>query len=56
VGELKEDGTFIRGVCRYPTLGAKFYAVGLAEINAIFLSFESMNSLLVNYRCIKIII
>ena len=41
VGELKADETFIRGVRHYPTPGAKVYAVGLAEINAIFSQFRS---------------
>ena len=41
VGELKEDETFIRGVRHYPTPGAKVYAVGLTEINAIFSQFRS---------------
>ena len=41
VGELKEDETFIRGVRHYPTPGAKVYAVGLAEINAIFSQFRN---------------
>ncbi|NOQ65011.1 MAG: DUF87 domain-containing protein [Methyloprofundus sp.] len=36
VGELKADNTFIRGVRHYPTPGAKIYAVGLADIKAIF--------------------
>ncbi len=40
VGELTEDETFIRGVRHYPTPGAKVYAVGLAEINAIFSQFR----------------
>jgi len=40
VGELQSDGTFIRGVRHYPTPGAKIYAVGLAEINAIFSRFR----------------
>ncbi|MCK5354519.1 MAG: ATP-binding protein, partial [Methyloprofundus sp.] len=40
VGELKSDATFIRGVRHYPTPGAKVYAVGLAEINAIFSQFR----------------
>ncbi|MGR9053943.1 MAG: ATP-binding protein [Gammaproteobacteria bacterium] len=40
VGELQEDGTFIRGVRHYPTPGAKVYAVGLKEINAIFSKFR----------------
>jgi len=39
VGELKDD-QFIRGVRHYPTPGAKVYAVGLNEINAIFSSFR----------------
>ncbi len=41
VGELNQEGTFIRGVRHYPTPGAKVYAVGLAEINAIFSKFRS---------------
>jgi len=41
VGELKQDETFIRGVRHYPTPGAKVYAVGLTEINAIFSQFRS---------------
>ena len=41
VGELKTDETFIRGVRHYPTPGAKVYAVGLAEINAIFSQFRN---------------
>lgn len=40
VGELQSDGTFIRGVRRYPTPGARVYAVGLQEINAIFAKFR----------------
>ncbi len=40
VGELKQDETFIRGVRHYPTPGARVYAVGLAEINAIFSQFR----------------
>lgn len=40
VGEIHSDGTFIRGVRHYPTPGAKVYAVGLAEINAIFSRFR----------------
>ena len=40
VGELKKDATFIRGVRHYPTPGANVYAVGLAEINAIFSQFR----------------
>ncbi|OQK18024.1 ATPase [Methyloprofundus sedimenti] len=41
VGELKGNETFIRGVRHYPTPGAKVYAVGLAEINAIFSQYRS---------------
>lgn len=41
VGELQGDESFIRGVRHYPTPGAKIYAVGLAEINAIFSKFRS---------------
>jgi len=40
VGELTEDNTFIRGVRHYPTPGANVYAVGLTEINAIFVKFR----------------
>ena len=40
VGELTEDNTFIRGVRHYPTPGANVYAVGLSEINAIFVKFR----------------
>jgi ABC-type dipeptide/oligopeptide/nickel transport system ATPase component len=40
VGEIQSDGTFIRGVRHYPTPGAKVYAVGLNEINAIFSKFR----------------
>jgi len=40
VGEIQENGTFIRGVRHYPTPGAKVYAVGLNEINAIFSKFR----------------
>ena len=40
VGEIEEDGSFIRGVRHYPTSGAKVYAVGLHEINAIFSRFR----------------
>ncbi|MGR9072933.1 MAG: ATP-binding protein [Gammaproteobacteria bacterium] len=40
VGEIKNDGIFIRGIRRYPTPGAKIYAVGLSEINAIFSTFR----------------
>lgn len=40
VGELQENGTFVRGVRHFPTPGAKVYAVGLSEINAIFSKFR----------------
>lgn len=40
VGELNENGTFIRGVRHYPTPGADVFAVGLKEINAIFSKFR----------------
>ena len=40
VGEILPDGTFMRGVRRYPTPGAKIYAVGLNEINSIFSKFR----------------
>jgi DNA helicase HerA-like ATPase len=40
VGEVNDSGTFIRGVRHYPTPGAKVYAVGLHEINAIFSKFR----------------
>jgi hypothetical protein len=40
VGEIQSNGTFIRGVRHYPTPGAKVYAVGLSEINAIFAKFR----------------
>jgi len=40
VGEIQEDGTFTRGVRHYPTPGAKVYAVGIKEINAIFARFR----------------
>jgi DNA helicase HerA-like ATPase len=40
VGEIQDSGTFIRGVRHYPTPGAKVYAVGLNEINAIFSKFR----------------
>lgn len=40
VGEIQDDGTFLRGVRHYPTPGAKVYAVGLNEINAIFSKFR----------------
>jgi len=40
VGEIQENGTFVRGVRHYPTSGAGIYAVGLNEINAIFSKFR----------------
>lgn len=40
VGEINENNVFIRGVRHYPTPGADVYAVGLAEINAIFSKFR----------------
>jgi DNA helicase HerA-like ATPase len=40
VGEIQGTDTFIRGVRHYPTPGAKVYAVGLQEINAIFSKFR----------------
>ncbi len=40
VGELNQDGSFQRGVRHYPTSGANVYAVGFAEINAIFSKFR----------------
>jgi Predicted ATPase len=40
VGELTTDNVFIRGVRHYPTPGASVYAVGLNEINAIFVKFR----------------
>jgi DNA helicase HerA-like ATPase len=40
VGEIQENGSFVRGVRHYPTPGAKVYAVGLSEINAIFSAFR----------------
>lgn len=40
VGEIQDNGTFVRGVRHYPTPGAKVYAVGLNEINAIFSKFR----------------
>jgi uncharacterized protein len=40
VGEINADGSFDRGVRHYPTPGAKVYAVGLEEINAIFSKFR----------------
>ncbi|MDP2903812.1 MAG: DUF853 family protein [Methylovulum sp.] len=40
VGEILDNGTFIRGVRRYPTSGAGVYVVGMNEINAIFSKFR----------------
>jgi len=40
VGEIQDNGQFVRGVRHYPTPGAKVYAVGLDEINAIFSKFR----------------
>ncbi|MGY6276710.1 ATP-binding protein [Methylomonas sp. MgM2] len=40
VGELTDNNTFVRGVRHYPTPGACVYAVGLNEINAIFVKFR----------------
>ncbi len=40
VGEIQENGSFVRGVRHFPTPGAKVYAVGLDEINAIFSKFR----------------
>lgn len=40
VGEIQDGGAFVRGVRHYPTPGAKIYAVGLEEINAIFSKFR----------------
>ncbi|MEE9354698.1 MAG: DUF87 domain-containing protein [Methylococcaceae bacterium] len=41
VGEMEGKGKFIRGVRHYPTPGAKVFAVGTNEINAIFSKFRS---------------
>ncbi|MGZ8190339.1 MAG: ATP-binding protein [Methylococcaceae bacterium] len=40
VGEIQDNGKFVRGVRHYPTPGAKIYAVGVNEINAIFSKFR----------------
>ncbi len=40
VGEILENGAFVRGVRRYPTAGAGIYVVGMNEINAIFSKFR----------------
>ena len=41
VGEINEQGSFVRGVRHYPTPGADVYAVSLKEINAIFSKFRA---------------
>lgn len=43
VGEIQGNGKFVRGVRHYPTPGAKVYAVGLNELNAIFSKFRDYN-------------
>ncbi len=40
VGEIQGQDSFVRGVRHYPTPGAKVYAVGINEINAIFSKFR----------------
>jgi hypothetical protein len=40
VGEIQDNGLFVRGVRHYPTPGAKVYGVGLEEINVIFSKFR----------------
>lgn len=40
VGEMSENNVFVRGVRHYPTPGADVFAVGLNEINAIFVKFR----------------
>lgn len=40
VGEIQNNGAFLRGVRRYPTAGAGIYVVGIGEINAIFSKFR----------------
>lgn len=40
VGEIQDEGLFVRGVRHYPTPGAKVYAVGMEEINVIFSKFR----------------
>ena len=40
IGEISDKSDFIRGVRHYPTPGAKVYAVGMEEINAIFSKFR----------------
>jgi len=41
VGEINEQGSFVRGVRHYPTPGADVYAVSHKEINAIFCKFRA---------------
>jgi hypothetical protein len=43
VGEIQEDGSFIRGIRHYPTPGANVFMVGMEEINAIFSKFRDYN-------------
>ncbi|WP_349431363.1 ATP-binding protein [Methylomarinum sp. Ch1-1] len=43
VGEIQAGNSFVRGVRHYPTPGARVYAVGLDEINAIFSKFRDYN-------------
>ncbi len=43
VGEIQDNGMFVRGVRHYPTPGAKVYAVELNELNAIFSKFRDYN-------------
>ncbi|MGR8999250.1 MAG: ATP-binding protein [Gammaproteobacteria bacterium] len=43
VGEIQDNGNFVRGVLHYPTPGAKVYAVGLNELNTIFTRFRDYN-------------
>lgn len=40
VGEIQDNGFFVRGVRHYPTPGAEVFAVGIQEINAIFSKFR----------------
>ena len=40
VGEITQNNQFVRGVRHFPTPGAKVFAVGLNEINAIFSKFR----------------
>ena len=43
VGEMTEEGHFLRGIRHYPTAGAYIYLVGMNEINAIFAKFRDYN-------------